>query len=531
MENEFNNQNQTNYPSTPPPNPTTPPDNQPAPQTEMTSIDSTDNLTSQNSAAQVEPVQISENLPTDNEQPQSIEPATPETSLMSSPISAVEPMNSYKVDGITVGGPSITKPDFNQQQPDQNQPKVNFLKRFKKLVVASGALVLLIIVVVVFYFAYWMNPNVIYSQALSNSSTGLDNLISYAKIQSNSPIKGTSTFGNLSYGSGASKITGNISQLSDGRNSKLSLNLNVSGQNLTFNGMEIANSSGTPDLYLKLAGFSKILSSLSNAASPYSKLDNQWIEVNHTILNQLNKSSIAAKTPTSADIISAANSIALVNKQYLFNSSPKYSVLTVVKNYGIELVNNQSAYHYKVGLVKANLKNYITALQNAFAKTYLASWLSKSSGQSLSNLMGSDSLLSSVNSITSADTFDMWVSTGLTRYITQIKVPTSSTSSDYVIAGLKNYDGAKFPFYLGFSSGGNSITINSLIDTKSNQVVFNISGSGASLSSLSLNLTLKPNSTPVNVTAPAGAISLEQALNEAGLGSYYQQLISNLSTL
>ena len=346
MENEFNNQNQPINPNQAEPIFSETP---PVLQSETPLIDSSADSGNQNPIAgeTTVPSQTNESeFPSSIQSNQTNEISSTETSPLSEPAPSPQSNNSYQIGSVTVGGPSASQVAYNQSQNDLDKPKLNFFKRFRKLVITSGSLVVLIVLFLVFYFVYWMNPNVIYSQALSNSATGLDNLISYAKTQTNTTVKGTSLSGSLSFSSGGSKITGNLSQLSDGRNAKINLSLNLAGQNLNFNGLSIASPSGTPDLYLKLSGFSPILSSLGSSGSPYSKLDNQWIEINHTIFDQVLQTTKKTGTLTSADIITAADAVASVNQQYLFNSNPKYSVLTVVKNYGIEKINNQSTYHY-----------------------------------------------------------------------------------------------------------------------------------------------------------------------------------------
>jgi len=414
----------------------------------------------------------------------------------------------------------------------------------KMLAVVLAVLVIISGSASAFYFGYYMSPTQIWSNSLANTGKGYDKLITYANTQANTKYSGDKASASLSFKQGGTTYTGSLSEQNDANNSEASLKVDIGPANLELQALSVKQpAANAPDIYINLSGFKGL--GLGNYLGvneqQLDSLDGQWISIDHTLLDQIEKS-IAPQSQSStspklswAQIYTTAQDIGRVNSQYIFTANPTTSVTQVVKQYGFETVDGHKTYHYKVGFVKANVKNYITALKNALEQSPGGQWAAKESGESVSQLMGYSSLESNANNINSSDTIDVWVDTN-TRLIYKVRVsdPTNPTTN-YVDIGLDYTKGNSYPFFINWLSNSNGdntsaslvLTLNS--STHATTGFMTVKDSSSSIT-VTGNILVQPTNQTLNISAPANSISLQSAMTKLGLSGEYNALLQSLAS-
>jgi len=398
-------------------------------------------------------------------------------------------------------------------------------------VIAAIAVVVLLGGVAAYYFGYHMNPSVIYSQSLKNTGKGYDKLINYADQQSNAHYKGYTASGSYKVNSKSFTTDGQIAFRGDDANSQLTFDVGTGTGRVKADVRTIKSTGTSPDIYVKATGLKGIpgLATDPTMAAQIGKLDDSWIVIDHTLIDNLQKAAMAqgggsiddSKLPTSDQVLNASRAYGKVNQEYLFTTKKDKAVTRVVKKYGIEKVGGHKAYHYKVELVKANIKKYDKAQCDALKASQLGSWLKKNKYQVCTD---DDK---SANDTDSSNTFDVWADVNQ-RLIYKVRfADTKNPSTNYADLGLDYKGGDNYPFFIsGQTKSGNDTTSGSLvasINSKSNQVnfKFNLKSSGADGMTATGNLVLVPSNSPIKVDKPTGAKPLETVLQELGLGDIF----------
>jgi hypothetical protein len=411
-------------------------------------------------------------------------------------------------------------------------------KRFKLLVAALAAILLFGGSASAYYFAYYMNPNTIWSQSLSNTAKGYSALVDYLNTTSNAHYKGVSEDGSFKYQINGQNFDGNMSFKSDGTHSSGSMDvgLALTRVKVNFLGVKPANAD-MADLYFQANGIKGLGDFLgSDFGKKFNNLDGQWIVIDHTLLedikSQVTKSASNSTTLNWPDVVAAAKSFGDVNKQYVFTTKKDKSVTTVVKQYGVETINGHKVYHYKVGFVKQNVKSYITALRDALKSSKLGTWLTAETGKSIDDTIGYTDLEKSADNIKSSDTIDVW-SDVHTRLIYKVRVSgTTNPAENYADIGLDYKGGGVYPFFLnsmvksGSTTEKSSFTATLNTNTREFVIKLNDNTTGDTKSSLSGTFTFKPSNDTVSVTIPKNAKTLSAVLDELGLGDLFNALLS-----
>jgi hypothetical protein len=469
--------------------------------------------------------------------PGSVEPQAPDFTEPEIPASTVpEPVPPVTPSPVTPGGFSA---------PTSLPPKVFISpnQRSKKWLVSSIILILLIAGAAYYYFGYYMSPGTIWKQSLSNTGNGYTKLVSDLNKESVTHYLGSKASGNLKINIGNASYSGTLSEQSNGLSTTSNLSVGLGVTTLGLNAVTIkVPGSTTPDVYLKFSGF-KTLGLGTELDIPEQKLDTldgQWIEISHTVLNGL-KTDVTPKASSSSNpltrqaIITTANQVGSVNNQYIWTTNSSKSVTKVIKNYGFATVGGIKTYHYKVGFVKQNVKAYLVALGTALNSSPVGKWSNKEFGHPVDSTLNFSSLEADTSSINSKDTVDIWVNTN-TRLIYQVRIsdPTNA-ATNYVDIGLNYTKGNTYPFFIDDITGSpasskSSLSFVSSFNTDTNSIDTNIAYTSSGVN-FSGNINYQPSNLALNLTAPSGAISLQTALGNLGLGSLLNSYLSTIQGL
>ena len=473
---------------------------------------------------------------------------TPNTPVTPPPTPAPAPDPQIPASGPQVFGPAApsvsepSSPSLGGAFTSQVSTPPPAPKSKKKLFIMSGAgLVILVGAVLAYYFGYYMNPAVIWNQSLSNTNKGYSKLVDYANKQSTVTYKGAKVSGSVTVKSGSTSYSGSVSGQSDGNNSTGSIKFGLGVANLDLEGRTIKpTSQKSPDIYFQLSGFKSLVANSDFGIDPaqLGSLDGQWVKVDHTLIDSIEaKVAPDAKTSTKStltrpQVIDAAKRFGDVNAQYVFTTKKSKAITTIVKNYGFETVDGHKTYHYKVGFVKANVKAYITAIRDSFQQSQLGAWATKQTGQSASDIMGYTDLEKSADNIKNTDTIDVWANAG-NRLIYKVRISEQANpATNFAEIGLNYTNGHSYPLFLNFQNGKGAnaatVKVTTTIDTQLNSVAATMTVNASDVSA-DAKLSAQPTNDEVTVSAPAGAISLQDALNKLGLGDLYTEILQNLN--
>jgi hypothetical protein len=438
-------------------------------------------------------------------------------------------------------GPSVVmSPMSGQGQTVTGSVKSKKFMRRKLGIIIGAAIVLIGGGSVLAYHEYSADPNVIWSQSLSNMNGGYSRLVNYVNTQSKTHYHGIKENGSLSLTDNGASYSGSVTTATYGEDSTFSAKADIGVANIDVEGRTIvATGNTTPDVYLQVSGISGLASSLGPTLGPeVSSLNGQWIQIDHNLIADLasaatkaEKSQGSSPTLTWSEIDAFLVAAGKVNQRYVFTSNPATAVTKVIKKYGTQTIAGQKTYHYKVGFVKANVKAYVTAMCTALIQSSLGSYLTAQLGQTSSSLNSSCvSVEKSTDNIKSSDTIDVWANEN-THLIYQVQVSDpSNPAENFVDFGLNYKSGDSFPFFVTAQDKTGSATDNLSVvvtlDTKTNSVdlAVQFKENGSSPIEVSGNFSFQPNNTPLSLTPPAGAQEITTVLNKLGLGSYVNEI-------
>jgi hypothetical protein len=400
----------------------------------------------------------------------------------------------------------------------------------KKILIPVLAAVLVLGGAAAFYFGYYMNPSVIYGQSLKNTGKGYDTLVNYADQQSKASNQGYTGAGTYKITSSSVSTDGKLAFKGDGQNDDLTFDLGLGASRVNGDIRTIKSAGTSPDIYLKagnIKGLGTVMG-LPELDPELAKLDNNWIVIDHTLIDSLNAQAAQANTstatsPTREQILDEARAFGRVNQQYLFSTAKDKAVMKVVKKYGVETVGGHKAYHYKVALQKDNVKKYILAQKDALKSSQLNDWLKKNKYDTAAYAAFDDSA-NSTKDIKTSDTFDLWSDVNQ-RVVYKVRFNgTTNPADNYVDVGLDYKGGTNYPFFIASKSKTSGQTtdfsIVTTVNTKSSNtdLKLNLKTDGSNGVTLTSDFNFKPSTTAIKIDKPANAIPLSQVLSDLGLG-------------
>jgi len=432
------------------------------------------------------------------------------------------------------GAANVTQAPLQTTEPIANTGRRRILK---PLLISLAVLVVIGGGSATAYFGYYMNSSVIYGQALKNTGKGYDRLITYLDDQAKLNYKGVVASGSYTFGSGSFASDGKLTFNSNKDDSDTTADLNMGSGRLSIDVRDIKNKTAIPDIYFKVDGLDT-LSGLTQGlglGTQINSLDNQWIVIDHSLFDSLQKGTSSSSSPTHDQVLDAAHAFGQVNKQYVFTTDKNKAVLTVVKKYGLATVDGHKTYRYQVALNKSNVKKYITAQRDALKASKLGGWIKQNNYENDLDL-AYDSMQQSADNINPKNTFDLWADVN-TRVMYKVRfTDQSNPGSSYTDVGLDYKGGSDYPFFISSysKSGGNTDTGSFIADLNTKTHVTNLKvnfkSTGSTASNFNGNASVKQTNDVAPINTPTGAKPIMQVLNELGLGSTYQNLSTGGNT-
>ena len=471
--------------------------------------------------------------------PEAVTPAAPEAMATPPPV-APEP---------TVTGqpqPTVITPTAEPSQPQGvfqppslviSSPPESPKRRFGFLKSRKGAFILVLVLILLLggsaaaYFGYYVpnQPQNIWNKALVNTGKGYDKLTTYATQTKNA--KGLSINGSFK-ASGGAAIDGTISGTTSNQNSDIKGDVSAVGLKINYEVRTIQSAGNTPDVYFKvdgLQGLGDLIGAYDSELTPtINSINGQWYFIDHTLFDQFAAGTNSQTQLTANDVNSILGAIGSASKQYVFTNDTSKQVIVVKQNLGKETQDGRTVYHYKIGYNKANLKSYVSALCQNLKNSSLKKFFNNDE-KTMEQTVGCDTAAQNVDKLSDSGTADAWVDMH-TKLIHKIRFSDKSNANNYFDIGQDYQGGSSFPFTIGFNTKDDTSTssgsLKIVLNTQTNEVTFSgqaqINDSGSDNETVTFNLTLKPNNSPVNVQKPDGAKNILQLLNDLGFPTAVQ---------
>ncbi|MBL8121921.1 hypothetical protein JNM87_04195 [Candidatus Saccharibacteria bacterium] len=439
-------------------------------------------------------------------------------------VSTTPSMNTATSIGEPAGGQQANSVPTDSMPPISGSGKTTN----KWLLPVVGAAAVLALIAGGYVFGVYLpnRPEAVYKSSMSRSAEAADKLIEYVKTQAEAEATAAFMDGKLMVDSAGGSFDATMKGKSDAANSELNIAANVGGEkvNIDMRMVDVAISD-SPDMYFKVSGVSQLLSSVG--LSGVSSLDNQWIAVDHTLLDTYKKQLGTATgaganlgtLPTSEQISDAATKVQAVNKEYLFTSDTAKAVVVYKSFAGKDTVDDQTVNHYIVTANKANLKAYIDALGSALDGSKLDDWVvEKNDGKHVSELLDVGSIKQSIDDLDENATFDMNVNTK-TKLVQSVTFSDKTGDNAGTFTFAQNYtSGDEYPFSIRMKrdSDNTDLTLGMKLNTKTNEVGMSLQGDVAE-NTVDMTATITPSKDKISITVPTGAKPATQVMKQLGL--------------
>lgn len=424
-------------------------------------------------------------------------------------------------------------------------------RKLKKPMMVSGIAAIAAVLIgggLVFGLYLPNTPDNLYSSGLDNTGKALDALVAYNKSQENVDYKSFDFDGTLKVSSSSASFDiGSNGSVDDSGNATATMTLDLMGNKGSADIRSVvAKGNASPDVYLKVSGVKSYLD--SNGLDTLDNLDGQWISIDHTLidsyasqLKQMSPGGVSAETtPTYADVLDAETKVQTVNKQYVFTTNASTAVLANEKYLGQTKENGRTANHYQVGYNRDHFEAYTKALATALDSSKLNDWSKKANnGKNLSDIMDFSTTESDIKAANADYTFDLWVDTG-TRLVSKVSFtnPEGKNTPETFIFALNYTGGDEYPFSIAFTGKDDSgspqqFTFGGSVNTKTNKINLNMNGStkdSSGTTTIAFDMNATPSKQGITVTAPTGAKSVNEILNELGLGGLNSGVNSSSDT-
>lgn len=380
-----------------------------------------------------------------------------------------------------------------------------------------------------YVFAFYLpaQPGNMYKSGLTNTGKALDALINYSEKHKIDDYKSASFTGSAQVKSAQGSFDFDTSGSMDKKgNASATLSADIMGQKIQADIKSVLPKKGTtPDIYFQVNNAEKLLSQFNLQA-----YNQRWIVVDHTMLDTWAKNAESEKdnttpevtAPTYDQVRDAINKVHALNKQYLFSTDQQTAVLKDQQFVAKEQIHDHTHYHYKVAYSKDHLKTYVAEVKKALDASKLNEWSESVDHKKLSEQMDFDKLEKDVEKAKSDYKFDLWVD-AKTRVVSQLKFAGLDNGKAQLTIGQNYTGGDQYPFTLSASGKDDndhpqSVTINMVIDTKTNKVSFDFNGkiqdTTGKTAELSGDFSITPSAKEVKVEAPKDATPINDVVRE-----------------
>lgn len=409
------------------------------------------------------------------------------------------------------------------------------MKSRKKWVLFGGIAVLLLAAGWVFGFYLPNTPSNVYNTAINRSGKALSSLVDSATTkQKIEALKTSKISGSVTARIAGDTYSGDFNTTFDQTNLTGGFDINLQSkaagkESLNAKVMsQTAAGSLYPDIYFQLNGLKAL--GADQYAPGISSYDGKWIAVDAKYLQSLGDAFVPTDKGndagvTAADIAEVARASMAVTQQYVFSTAADKSVFVKKSFVGKEKADGLNTYHYKVGMNKAHVQAYCSAVSDAVLSTNA---YKKLSGQKDSDIASekkdaAKSCAESAKAIKASDTYDMWVDSKY-KLIYKFRIYDSSDKGSYTDIGQIYKGGDALTVfaanYDATSKINTKFTLNTDVKTYATQGTLTVKSINSD-DPFDVTATIKASagSGKVQITKPTDSVPIQQVLTALGLNS------------
>ena len=465
-------------------------------------------------------------------------PAVPEVSVDPAPLNT-DPLQEQVV-APTVEAP--VSPSFDQPV-EQDRPAGDDLPpvvagvggpgKSKLPFLIIGVVAFLIVASLGVYFGLVVpsKPENVYKSAMGRTGKVFKSTVdSYTNKEYLKKIEKTEATASFKYESKEINADGKMNLKADTKNAIFEGEINSPlGKISSKANTTIPDNSEFPDVYFQVTGLKTVTPFLGSPQ--LESLDGKWIEVNHTLFQQLVAQS---STPDEKfdpvkpeDISDLANKLSQPTVERVFGTDAKVAVFENKKFIGKETVDGKKTYHYTVKVNKANLKEYNKVITEAAYSSNLMKKVNKGTKQEDIDKQKKDAIESTnkeIDRIGDDESFDAWVDKS-SKLVYKVKITDKENTKNILEIGQEYKKGDEIPMFVKIVTEEESSKSNTDIKITANKKTSNFklegssnfSGSDDSTGKLSYNLDVNPYTGEIKVEKPAGAIPITEVMKLLGV--------------
>ncbi len=374
-------------------------------------------------------------------------------------------------------------------------------------------------------------PENVYKSAMGRTGKVFKSTVdSYTNKEYLKKIEKTAANASFKYESKEINADGKVNLKADTKNAIFEAEVNSPlGKISSKANTSIPDNSEFPDVYFQVTGLKTI--SPFVGSPQLESLDGKWIEVNHTLFQQLVAQS---STPDEKydpvkpeDISDLANKLSQPTVERVFGTDGKTAVFENKKFVGKETVDGKKTYHYTVKVNKANLKEYNKVITEAAYSSNLMKKINKGTKQEEVDQQKKDAIESTnkeIDGIGDDESFDAWVDKS-SKLIYKIKVTDKENSKNILEIGQNYKKGDEIPMFVKITTEEEGSKSNTNIKITANKKTSNFKLEGSSDFSagsessgkLTYNLDVNPYTGEIKVEKPAGAIPITEVMKLFGV--------------
>lgn len=416
----------------------------------------------------------------------------------------------------------VSASDFNKQAKSKNTTRLLAVVVAVLLLVGGSATAYLGLIVP-------NKPENVWAKALSNTADGYDRLVKYADEQKD--VKGADFKGTFKVETGGFATDGSIEASHFEENGFIKADVGLGASRANLEARILKSNTTTPDLYIKVSGIKGLGSTLGSpeVEQIINNVNDQWVFIDHTMLDNLEKQLLATsgQTPQNTQL-TPEESLDIFNKtgealrEYIFTDEETKAVFTLKEFVAKEDRGGREMFHYKVGVDKQHLKDFVTSYKDKLKQTKIQDLLN---GQSIEEAIQFEELLKQIDTIdTNKAVADAWVDKK-TKLFHAVRISDPKTPDTYFEFGTPYTGGDDYPFAMKFVSKENSSDINAnfriSVNTKTDAIEFvaNVTGDDSTTGeggSFEMKFTGTPRTEAVSVEKPTDAKPLLEVLGDLG---------------
>ncbi len=433
--------------------------------------------------------------------------------------------------------PSATPaPAFGSTSPPSANQASTKKPKQKHTALIVGLVTAAIVLVAGYVFGYYLpnRPENVYRNGLERSGDAIHNLIIEAtEVEQLEALNRMQMTGSMSFSSGDIEFEGSLNSLLGEQNTDSSFDVALTSAGAEDIGLSgdvrttLADDERFPDIYFQLTGMASL--GLNAYLPGIESYDGQWISVSSELLESSlgemydTAESDTQATPELQEYTTLVRDISATTNDYIFSANDETAVIQMEEFLGQEELGDISTNRYRASINQDNAIAYCQEIVAVFYRSQLNRTLSGDDDETIeANITEYQDQCQELPEEADGageidETFDVWIDRD-TKLIHKVRVSDSENDENYAEVGQRYSGGDELELFIytqdAESDIKTTVTFKTNLQTNVSSVSANLTQQGDSPYSFDANLQVEPYTDEISVEAPAGAVSIEQVMEE-----------------